>query len=572
MYPLYTKKQLIVLYFLTLAWFIIFAIFWFWWFQRDHIITPIRFFFNSILLFWTIGLPGYFFYFALRAKRPKDLKSLPKWRVAMVVTKAPSEPWEMVQETLEAMLTQRFPLKYDVWLADEDPSLLAYEWCENNNVQISTRKDNIKYHNSNFPGRTKTKEGNLRYFYDMYGYEKYDFICQLDADHVPESDYLLHMISPFIDDKIGYVAAPSICDKNYDESWTVRARLFVEATMHGPLQAGYNDGWSPNPIGSHYAVRTKAVKSLVHRRGDQVIYGGLGPELAEDHSTGLAMNSAGWRGAFAINAIAHGDGAVGIGDSIKQEFQWSRSLVMLLLRWTPGYLKTLPFKLKFQYLFAQLWYPLFGLFMLCSILLPIFALFGHTPWVNVNYILFLGFMFPLTFISIIIVYYLADLKVLRPHNAKIISWETVLFQFVRWPWVLYACVIAFIDWARNKEFVFRITPKGETASKRLSSTVLMPYYAIIIVSLSACFLVTDPGAAVGYFYFCLLNALIYTVVVVSILLLHIKENYKRDHFKIVFFKDLLPNFIVSSVLLGTFVFAFMAKYTAILFMLSLSNS
>ncbi len=37
-------------------------------------------------------------------------------------------------------------------------------------------------------------------------------------------------------------------------------------------------------IGSHYCVRTCALRDL----------GGLGPEIAEDHSTSLLMNAGGW--------------------------------------------------------------------------------------------------------------------------------------------------------------------------------------------------------------------------------------------------------------------------------------
>jgi cellulose synthase/poly-beta-1,6-N-acetylglucosamine synthase-like glycosyltransferase len=45
-----------------------------------------------------------------------------------------------------------------------------------------------------------------------------------------------------------------------------------------------------------------------------------GPELAEDYTTGLAMNSAGWRGAFALNAIAHGDGPACFADFLTRSF------------------------------------------------------------------------------------------------------------------------------------------------------------------------------------------------------------------------------------------------------------
>ena len=41
-------------------------------------------------------------------------------RVAMIVTKTPSEPFAVVRRTLEAMLAQTYP--HETWLADEDPA------------------------------------------------------------------------------------------------------------------------------------------------------------------------------------------------------------------------------------------------------------------------------------------------------------------------------------------------------------------------------------------------------------------------------------------------------------------
>src|SRR4029077_1406650 len=128
-------------------------------------------------------------------------------------------------------------------------------------------------------------------------------------------------------------------------------------------------------IGSHYSVRTSALEQI----------GGLGPELAEDHSTTLMMNAAGWRGVHAIDAIAHGDGPLTFADMVTQEFQWSRSLVTVLLQYTPRYLSPLPGKLKAQFLFCQLWYPLFSLFMALIYILPIVALMTSVNFANVTY-------------------------------------------------------------------------------------------------------------------------------------------------------------------------------------------
>ena len=131
---------------------------------------------------------------------------------------------------------------------------------------------------------------------------------------MPKPDYLAEMVRPFSDPAVGYVAAPSICDANVENSWSARGGYYREANFHGPIQAGHSGGLAPVCIGSHYAVRTRAVRDI----------GGIGPELAEDFSTSFLLNSAGWHGVFAIDAEAHGDGPLTFSAMLVQEFQWSR--------------------------------------------------------------------------------------------------------------------------------------------------------------------------------------------------------------------------------------------------------
>ena len=117
--------------------------------------------------------------------------------------------------------------------------------------------------------------------------------------------------------------------------------------MHGPYQLGLNGGFVPLCIGSHYSVRTSALKQI----------GGLGPELAEDFSTTFLLNAAGWQGAFCHKAIASGDGPQTFYDGMKQEFQWSRSLTNLLLTIVPPRLRHLPLRKRLQMAYAVIWYP-----------------------------------------------------------------------------------------------------------------------------------------------------------------------------------------------------------------------
>jgi cellulose synthase/poly-beta-1,6-N-acetylglucosamine synthase-like glycosyltransferase len=495
------------------AWLAALASFWTWWFDTAHYVGLFGFLTVTAVLAWVTLLPAYFMAVFYRSRRPHGPLRLPTGsRVAMVVTKAPSEPFAIVAETLKAMLAQ--DVSHDTWLADEDPSAETLEWCKQHGVFVSTRKGRSDYHRAAWPRRTRCKEGNLAFFYDHYGYDRYDFVVQLDADHVPEPGYLYEMLRPFADPKVGYVSAPSICDRNAAESWSARGRLYAEASLHGSLQAGYNGGLAPLCIGSHYAVRCAALKEI----------GGLGPELAEDHSTTLMMNAYGWRGAHALDAIAHGDGPRTFADLVTQEFQWSRSLVMILLQYSPTFVSRLPIRLKLQFLFSQLWYPLFALFMALMFALPIIALVRRENFVAVTYPGFLLHFAPLSLILVAMAYRWRATGTFRPFDAKVLSWESMFFLFARWPWALAGTIAAVRDWLTGSFVDFRITPKGTSEVDPLPTRVLAPYGFLSIASVLPVLFIGDAGETRGFYIFAIANAVLYALLLFVIVVQHGREN------------------------------------------------
>lgn len=487
--------------------------FWAWWFQPAHNIGTLRYLVITLAVAWVMFLQVYFLTVMLRAVRPSgDLAALAGARVAMVVTKSPSEPFEVVRRTLEGMLAQDWP--HDTWLADEDPAPETLAWCAAHGVKVSTRKDRPDYHRKDWPRRTRCKEGNLAFFYDSYGYETYDFVSQLDADHVPQPGYLREMLRPFVDPEVGYVSAPSICASNAATSWAARMRLDHEGMFHGILQAGYSNGWAPMCIGSHYAVRTVALREI----------GGLGPELAEDHSTSMMMNSFGWRGVHAFDAIAIGDGPVTFADMLTQEFQWSRSLVTLFLRYTPRYFAGLRPILKFQFLFSQLWYPMFALFMAATMLVPVTAVLFDMRYADVTYPAFVGHSLPVVLAFVLIAYQLKADGLFRPVDAKVLSWEKALFPCAQWPWVLWGCLMAVRDSLTGRFVDFRITPKGASAAANLPLRVILPYVVIALIAILPVLAVEDAGDAAGFYLLCLFNAVLYVAVLGVAIVHHIRQS------------------------------------------------
>jgi cellulose synthase (UDP-forming) len=504
-----------IAYFLgVLLWVAALAWFWTWWFERDHIIAIGPFALLSVIMAWVTLLPAYFIYLFAGSRTPQPIAhQRVAGRIAMVVTKAPSEPFDVVRRTLSAMLAQ-VDYDYDVWLADEAPDAETISWCAAHGVQISTRQGVAEYHRTTWPRRTRCKEGNLAYFYDHYGYDRYDFVAQFDADHAPDRTYLREIMRPFADPEVGYVSAPSICDSNATESWSARGRLQAEASMHGCLQIGYNNGWAPLCIGSHYAVRTAALKAV----------GGLGPELAEDHSTTLILNAGGWRGVHAVGAIAHGEGPRTFADLAIQEFQWSRSLVTILLRYSKDYVPKLSGKLRFQFIFSELWYPLFSVFMAAMFLLPIAALLTGRNFVNVDYPDFLMHFLPVSAVLVALAFYWRSTGTFRPHDARILGWESAIFLLARWPWSLAGTFYAVRDQLSGSFVDFRITPKGGKVTAFPPLRLLAPYLLLSVSSAAVALFVSHPGSAKGYYFFAIINAIVYGVVLAVIIIGHAREN------------------------------------------------
>jgi cellulose synthase (UDP-forming) len=511
--PLLSRKQQQLLFASIVPWVLCLTLFILWWANRAHHLSVFGTIFTTLMCFYEVLLCGYFYYFLRRLKTVNfSLEPDPAWRHAMVVTKAPAEPWEVAKQTLLACLAQ--DIRHDTWLADEDPTEETLEWCLAHEVKVSTRRGVSEYHRPSWPRRTKCKEGNLAYFYDKYGYEHYDYVAQLDVDHCPEPTYLRSIVIPFHDRKVGYVAAPSICDKNAAESWSARGRLYKEAALHGPMQAGFNDKWAPLCIGSHYAVRTEALREI----------GGLGPELAEDHSTTMIMNAAGWRGVFQIDAIAHGDGPACFNDCMTQEFQWSRSLTMILLEHTPQHIRTLRNRQKFQFLFAQTWYPLISSILILGIVSVLLCLAFDTPLMHVNYLEYIAIMTAMAIANYLPIVALKHFRLLRPKSSRLISWEEPLFAISRLPWMFSGVLSGAYSVLTKQKLTFLVTPKQNSSNLPLPKRSILPYFAMAVICGLVLIIAGDRHRVEGYYLLALMSGITFATALALIVCLHALES------------------------------------------------
>ncbi|WP_327119733.1 glycosyltransferase [Nocardia sp. NBC_01730] len=501
---------------LTIGWLAGVLAFWWWWLRPENRVGWIGFLVASTVPLYLSWEPLSYLAAANRLWQVDRRLPVPKLRVAFVVTRAPSEPWDVARTTLSSMLAQEFPYPYDVWLCDEQPTAEVADWCAAHGVQVSSRFGVEEYHCDAWPRRTRGKEGNLAYFYDRVGYENYDVAVHVDCDHVPDSTTLAEMVRPFGDPAVGYVAAPNNCDRNAASSWSARGRVHREAYFHGPVQLGHNRGLAPIPIGSLWALRTQSLAEI----------GGIGPELLEDFSTGFLLESAGWRGAFAIAAGTHGNGPLTFSAMLVQEFQWTRSLTILLLRVVPLHFGRLSWRLRLRYLYAMLFHSALIVAIGCGTAVLVISAVTGVEWFAANPVLVLLYWVANSLWLVLGTAVLRRAGLLRPIDTPILSWENWLYRLTRWPFIARGVGAAVRQLFRPGTITTKVTPKEAGGLEPLPFKLIAPYAALGMTLAAAALIGELSGATASYVFLCLLGAVVYVVVTFAVCLLHAAETAK----------------------------------------------
>jgi hypothetical protein len=227
-----------------------------------------------------------------------------------------------------------------------------------------------------------------------------------------------------------------------------------------------------------------------------------------------------------LDAEAIGEGPESFADFATQEFQWAKSLTKILLTLTPHHLHKLPLKLKFQFLFSQCWYLLLSFTMLMSVLIPVAAICANRPFVRVSYAGFICYSAAMTAFLIPTVLWIGRHGWCRPKKTKLVSWETILVQFARWPWVMLGILSACRDvlLKRQKES-FRVTPKGGQAIHQFSAALLWPYAILTALSGVPVIFIANANSVTGYYFVSAVNSLIYALTALAIVGLHFTETW-----------------------------------------------
>lgn len=261
----------------------------------------------------------------------------------------------MVAKTLRAMKEIEYDGPVDVWILDEgnDPEMkrVAVEL----GVLHFSRKDRPEYNQNQGAYRKRSKAGNHNSWRAEHEW-KYDFVAQMDPDHVPLTSFLKRTLGYFRDPDTAFVVAPQVyCNRS--DGFVARASAVQGYVFHGIIQRGGNGLGAPLLIGTNHLYRTAAWGQV----------GGYQDCVIEDHLTSLHVHSRinprtgrKWKGVYTPDVIARGDGPSTWTDYFNQQKRWAYGVTEIVLRHSPRLFRRLQPAQKWSYAGLQFFYPSLG--------------------------------------------------------------------------------------------------------------------------------------------------------------------------------------------------------------------
>jgi cellulose synthase/poly-beta-1,6-N-acetylglucosamine synthase-like glycosyltransferase len=333
-----------------------------------------------------------------KAKDPVPTRAPRGLRVALVTTRAPGEPVEMVRATLTAAKqVRRAGGSVDVWLLDETNDIALHYLCFELGVKYFCRK-NVKNWNT-LPATwrrfkkieggdprfaAKTKHGNYNAWgvhLDKYKY-RYDIIAGVDTDQAPQPNFLERLLGYFNDPDVAYVVGPQVYS-NYAPGlnglvtrWAESQASFFQST----IQRAANDSNSAMFVGTNYAVRTVALAQI----------GGFYPCITEDMATGMAIHASvnkktgnHWKSVYTPDVLALGEGPRYWTTYFSQQWRWAAGAFDTWHRLAFKMFKQIDKKARLHYFLILTYYPIAALTWLLGMVSSMLYLFTGASAIKV---------------------------------------------------------------------------------------------------------------------------------------------------------------------------------------------
>ena len=296
------------------------------------------------------------------------------------------------------------------------------------------------------PVHDHAKAGNLNH---ALQHVQADVVAVLDADHVPEPDFLLALLGYFEDPRVALVQTPQEFYNTGSFEHTADPEVHEESLFYRVVQPAKNRWGAAFWCGTNALVRVAALRDI----------GGVATEtITEDLHTTLKLHRAGWRTVYHDQVLARGLAAAGPEQFLAQRLRWGRGSMQVIRRDNPltGPGLTLGQRLAYLYSLGA-WFDAWRTLGL-AVLPVVVLLTGRFP-LSAPPVTFLG--------AFLCVFGLQQCALVLLGRGRARIGFSLVFDMVRLPANLPATLTLLVPGSHR----FSVTPKGRTGEHRARARV-----------------------------------------------------------------------------------------------------
>ncbi|TSB45449.1 glycosyltransferase [Alkalicoccobacillus porphyridii] len=366
-----------------------------------------------------------------------------------------NESEDLLKRTIAATTLIRYPKNLlTIYVCDDGRRQSVRELCQEFGIHYLDRKDN-----------SHAKAGNLNHALTK---SKGEIVVTMDADMVPQANFLERTIGQFTDEKMVFVQAPQVFynDDPFQYNLFFEDRITNEQDFFmRHLEQGKDRFNATMYVGSNALFRRTALEEV----------GGFATGvITEDMATGMLLQSDNRNSAFINETLAVGLSPETYADLLKQRDRWCRGNIQVIRKWNPLTLKGLSFMQRLLYM-DGIHYWFFGLYKMVFLLAPLLFLVFNIYSLEVSFNELLWFWVPAFLSSQLMFKALADKK-------RTVLWSHV-YEVAMAP---YMAISVLSEIFLKKKFKFNVTRKGvQTDQRRFLWMTSMPYLVLAGLTVAA---------------------------------------------------------------------------------------
>ena len=386
-----------------------------------------------------------------------------------------NEKKELLEKTIKACKDLEYPNK----------SKIHIYLCDDGNrkeIEQLAKEEKINYikrtNNENF------KAGNLN---NALKYTKSEYFAVLDADMVPEKDFLVYCMNEILKEDEGKLAFVQVPQDFYNYN-IIQNRLGVQkyipdeqSFFYKHIQCAKNKNNTVIYCGTNAVFLKKAILEI----------GGFATKsITEDIATGMLLQNKGYYGKALSTSKVYGLAVNNLESYLKQRKRWAIGSLQLAKNYNILKQDGLSKFQKLEYI-DSINYWLFPIKRIIFLLLPIIFVFFNTAIINANVLVFAVMCGIMYFLK----RYLLDIVLERRHS---FTWDKII-EIIISPYLLIEIIKEIFRLDKAK---FEVSKKDtKTNKQKTNKRLIISHFLIWVLSIISIFHGINKMNSTNYIYY-----------------------------------------------------------------------